>query len=211
MRANGKYFTCTICKKLHYRRPSEFNNRATKFCSLKCYWKYRDGKILNNCVVCNQLIVDYKSNKRITCSRLCSNVYRSKIFKGRIITWGDKISKALKGKPNLKLRGRKHTLQHRIKVGLAHKGEKCTFWKGGISKQNETERHNEMKSIMYKDWRNAIFKRDNYTCIWCGYKGKQLRADHIKEWSKYPQLRYKIDNGRTLCNKCHIKRHSKAY
>jgi 5-methylcytosine-specific restriction endonuclease McrA len=51
-----------------------------------------------------------------------------------------------------------------------------------------------------------VFERDNYKCIWCGdSRGGNLEADHIKPWSKYPEFRYKVSNGRTLCKKCHKK------
>ena len=57
----------------------------------------------------------------------------------------------------------------------------------------------------YKLWRKAVFERDNYTCIWCGYKGNKLQADHIKPFADYPELRFAIDNGRALCVDCHKK------
>lgn len=58
----------------------------------------------------------------------------------------------------------------------------------------------------YKLWRQAVFERDNYSCVWCGDKqGNNLEADHIKPFSLFPELRFAIDNGRTLCKPCHRK------
>ena len=56
----------------------------------------------------------------------------------------------------------------------------------------------------YRQWRNDVFKRDNFTCIWCGdSKRSNLQADHIKQWVKYPELRFELSNGQTLCKECH--------
>lgn len=60
----------------------------------------------------------------------------------------------------------------------------------------------------YELWRKTIFERDKYTCQSCGAKG-QIEAHHIKEWAKYPMLRYDLDNGITLCKNCHKKTHGK--
>lgn len=100
-------------------------------------------------------------------------------------------------------KGKKQPLSMRIKTSERQKGSKSHFWKGGISKFNRTERRNLMGTLEYKLWREAIFKRDNYTCVFCGVKGVTLNADHIKEWCNYPELRFAIDNGRTLCVPCH--------
>ena len=63
-------------------------------------------------------------------------------------------------------------------------------------------------SIVYQEWRNRIFQRDKYTCRWCNAhsgNGKDiyLEAHHIKSWKEYPELRFDLENGLTLCQDCH--------
>jgi len=55
----------------------------------------------------------------------------------------------------------------------------------------------------YKTWRKLVFERDDYTCQMCKKRGVVLQADHIKSWTFYPDLRYELSNGRTLCVDCH--------
>ena len=54
---------------------------------------------------------------------------------------------------------------------------------------------------LYKQWRKNIYSRDHYKCQWpnCTFKQK-LNAHHIKTWANYPNLRYDINNGITLCS-----------
>lgn len=61
------------------------------------------------------------------------------------------------------------------------------------------------KNPEYYAWRKAVYKRDNYTCVECGECDGELHAHHIKSWADYPELRYDIDNGQTLCEDCHKK------
>jgi len=79
-------------------------------------------------------------------------------------------------------------------------GPKNHAWKGGATPINEKIR----KSLEYKLWRRAVFERDNYTCVWCGGESHgNINADHIKPFAYFPELRFAIDNGRTLCVPCH--------
>lgn len=55
------------------------------------------------------------------------------------------------------------------------------------------------------EWRKAVFERDNYTCKECEVRGGYLEADHIKPWAFFPDLRFELSNGRTLCRPCHDK------
>lgn len=67
----------------------------------------------------------------------------------------------------------------------------------------------DRRSGRYARWRKSVYERDNYTCRMCGKHGEELNAHHIKPWIKYPEFRFDIDNGITLCRKCHTKIHSK--
>ncbi len=82
------------------------------------------------------------------------------------------------------------------------RGERHWNWQGGKTQELRSLRN----SLEYKLWRKAVFERDHYICIWCGDgSGGNLHADHIKPFALFPELRFAIDNGRTLCVPCHKK------
>lgn len=78
-------------------------------------------------------------------------------------------------------------------------GEENPSWKGGITPINALIR----SSTAMNEWRKAVFERDNWTCQVCKVRGGKLHADHIKEFSNYPELRLELSNGRALCVECH--------
>ena len=82
------------------------------------------------------------------------------------------------------------------------RGKNHWHWMGGITPESEKIR----KSIEYRIWREAVFQRDNWTCQDCGKRGTYLHAHHIKPFARFPELRLALDNGRTLCIKCHDKK-----
>ena len=109
--------------------------------------------------------------------------------------------------------GKKHSPEQNERQSAENKRRVAlgihNLWKGGITSKNLIIR----MSLEYKLWRTAVFERDNFTCIWCGLKGRtkkdsngnwiDIHADHIKPFAQYPELRFAIDNGRTLCVPCH--------
>ena len=120
-------------------------------------------------------------NRHIYCSREC---YVGSM-KGRDPFTGDTRNKIAwnKGKSLMHLRG-----------------ENSASWKGGTYRE---ERHTAMGRVEYKNWRDLVFRQDNFTCQMCDQRGGCLHADHIKSWIDYPQFRYVVSNGRTLCRACH--------
>jgi hypothetical protein len=80
-----------------------------------------------------------------------------------------------------------------------YRGENSAFWEGGKTPLHKRIR----KSAEYRLWRISVLERDGYICVWCGQKGGNLEVDHIKPFAFFPELRFAIDNGRTLCKPCH--------
>jgi len=73
-------------------------------------------------------------------------------------------------------------------------------WNGGTS----NERHKWYSRYEYKDWRDAVFERDGYTCQMCNKPSSgDIEAHHIYPWRDYPSKRFDSDNGITLCQGCH--------
>lgn len=104
-------------------------------------------------------------------------------------------------------KGSKLSEEQRKKMSIYLKGinsgGKQWNWKGGISEKNKLIR----ASFEYKQWREAVFKRDNWTCQKYGIKGGILHPHHIKNFSEYPELRFEINNGITLSKNAHNEFH----
>ena len=125
----------------------------------------------------------------------------SKSMKGNTYALGNKLSEEVRKKMSESRKGRKHTVESKRKLSEAHKGKKCNFWKGGVTPVNKLIR----RSIEYRLWREAVFARDNWTCQECKIRGGELHPHHLKSFALFPELRFAIDNGQTLCAQCHRK------
>lgn len=133
-------------------------------------------------------------------------VYLSRIKKTKNSGNYCSISCSLVGTTRAK--GHKVSQEAREKISKntpKYSGAKHWNWKGGISAINDLLR----KSLSYKNWRDSVYKRDRWTCRVCKEhcQKSNIVAHHIKEFSSYPELRYEVDNGVTLCRKCHINIH----
>ena len=60
----------------------------------------------------------------------------------------------------------------------------------------------------YRQWRIAVLLRDNRTCQVCGEKKKSRHAHHLNHSTFFPDQKFDVDNGITLCQKCHSHFHN---
>ncbi len=72
----------------------------------------------------------------------------------------------------------------------------------------DDQRHQTRNEVEVREWRKAVFLRDDYTCQVCGAIGVKINAHHLESWAKAPSLRYEVNNGVTLCASHHDDFHT---
>lgn len=80
------------------------------------------------------------------------------------------------------------------------KGPDNPNWRGGKPKRIHSSLH-------HREFRKAVFERDNYTCQKCLRRGVNIHAHHIIPVSVDKTKIRDIDNGITLCHNCHWDTH----
>lgn len=173
---------CLFCYKSLVRKEGEIANnwRARKYCDIEC-WYSRNTNQVKSCEYCSNIIElkrrlgPSRFNNRRFCSIRC------------VVDWRE--SEYDNGK------------QRVPSTHIFPKGSDNPNWNGGST----TEAQKIRKGARYKNWRKQIFKRDDYTCQICLKRGGDIEADHIKQFAYHPELRFDVNNGRTLCKKCHRK------
>ena len=115
-------------------------------------------------------------------------------------------------------------LTHRLQKGIIpwNKGKKTgqITWNKGLKGYNSGEKHpqwiedrtkvkldTERGGPLHKQWSRKVKERDGYKCKMSNdnCEGK-IVAHHILLWSKFPELRYEVNNGITLCHFHHPRK-----
>ena len=60
----------------------------------------------------------------------------------------------------------------------------------------------------HRTWRQAVLIRDKTTCQRCGVSNVEMHVHHIKSYKDFPDLRFDVANGITLCHRCHWAEHT---
>lgn len=194
---------CVICGTEYYKPPSRA--KESKVCSRKC-WSKRLG------------ILHSKPKKRLICS-VCGKKYLQHAYRKDTSHYCSKECWSKRNPPINKIcpicnkefvayhKAKKYCSKHCANIASRdRKGELSANWKGGTS----LTRKRAVVAFALKEWRIALFIRDNHTCQQCGCR-QDLHAHHIKHFADYPEERFNVDNGITLCIDCHGKIHNKNF
>lgn len=105
--------------------------------------------------------------------------------------------------------GKKFTQDVRRKMSESRKGKytgkNSPFWIKDRTKLKKSERRD--RDVQYIYWRKEIKNRDEWKCRLSSDVCKgQLEAHHIFNWTDYPELRYVLTNGITLCHSHHPRK-----
>ncbi len=103
--------------------------------------------------------------------------------------------------------GKRHSEETKEKMRLAkakNKGWKPANW---IEDRTQLKKQNRRNDMAYTEWRKNVWLRDGFKCKIANgdCKGK-IEAHHILGWSDYPELRYQVNNGITLCHAHHPRK-----
>lgn len=196
--------TCSQCQ-LNFTVPLANKKQIT--CSVACANSRKRAGTYVVCPVCEK--PSYRSASRLNtynnyCSKSCWYSVMQPNAKQIQALHDNRLKRNYKdpvARKNMSTALKKAWAEGRLK---ARRGEDNNFWKGGIATLQNTLR----QTPEYKQWRKSVYERDNYTCQHCG-TNKDLHAHHIKTFSQYPDLRYDLDNGITVCRPCHGEIHGR--
>lgn len=216
---NRIQLVCPNCSKKFEIVKSRLNKSAVHYCSILCLSKFtakqRSLKMskrkypfrCGKCLQCGGDILaksaSFVKPNRKFCSMGCRTRYLNLTNNPMKM---EETRKKVSIINRIVLKGKKRSEETKEKNRKANLGNKSHFWKGGLTNKNRLLR-NMAKT---KDWRKAVFERDNYTCQMCGSRNGngsnvKLSAHHIKDWATNPESRWDVENGQTLCWPCHRK------
>lgn len=114
--------------------------------------------------------------------------------------------------PKSRMKGKKVSEVHKKRISEAHKGLRKPWaaLKGNLNHNWIKDRtklvKNEKKHLdgRYREWMKSVKNRDNWKCKIANINCKgRMEAHHILDWKNFPELRYEINNGITLCHAHH--------
>ena len=205
-----EYFLKYGCKVITPK--NEYKNKRTKvkaICSCGSVFKINVSQFYNGKHQCNDCVINLQSQKKSTPfeevlkfieDNNCLLITQKNEYKNSQTILKIKCSCGNIFETRFVLFKHENKRQCNICGIATRSGEFAPRWNGGATSENEKIR----KSKAYTTWRTCVYERDNYTCRRCeDNSGGNLNAHHLYNFSEYPELRFDVDNGITLCDSCH--------
>lgn len=205
---------CYCCgKELRKNESVVKKNKSGKFyCDRVCRGK-SETKILDfKCPECGKEFsrkggeVHYRSKIKF-CTVACANRYYNKSRMNRVDFTCDYCGKVYSKQPS-QVNGSKSYCSKKCKDSHHHifvGGDKSSRWNPNLT---DNDRLRLRKSPEYREWRKSVITRDGCKCLRCG-SDDRLVSHHILNHTQHLDKSLLVDNGATLCSKCHIKFHGK--
>lgn len=188
---------CKTCGKIFFVKPYIAKKGFGLFCSRKCMGIFYENKIETACATCGKMFFRKPSEPNNKyCSYQCMGSAYSNSINFSCLNCGETVTRRASKVSRSKLNFCSSKCQYEY-----NHGENNPRWQGGITPETIKQR----VSRAYYHWRKAVINRDNHTCRICHQMGGHLEAHHLYSFTKYPELRFNISNGHTLCHLCHIK------
>lgn len=93
----------------------------------------------------------------------------------------------------------------RVEASRKRQGPSHPSWRHDLTEDERARKRNVNKN---RQWRIAVYERDDYRCQVCGERGGALEAHHLDAYNKFRSKRFRVGNGTTLCESCHTAFHS---
>lgn len=207
-------FNCHYCGKEHRIRKANFNYDGNNFCTRKCKDEWQKNGLkgeenpfykMSHTPETRMKVSETKKSMNLTGEN--AHNYNTHIVK---------CSQCEKDtfKIGYLIKRSKH---HFCSVECSGKwksenqiGENNPLWNPELTDEDRIVRRHIPG---YFDFVTGVMKKDNYTCNMCGFYskwGNGLNAHHLNSYDWDKENRTNIDNGITLCKKCHTDFH-KSY
>jgi len=96
----------------------------------------------------------------------------------------------------------------KLDILVSMSGENSQNYNPNLTDEERLSRRYQLCGVNAKKWSKQTMERDNYTCQICNQHGGKLNAHHLNGWNAFPEQRFDLDNGVTLCTDCHKEFHS---
>jgi glutamate mutase epsilon subunit len=126
------------------------------------------------------------------------NDVRNKMIKKALINWQKDGYREAHSGENAPMYNKRHTDEAKLKTKIAMTGENNPCWNGGISKLPYSQDWTE-------DLKDAIRKRDGYSCRLCSIHQKELEEKIHVHHVDYDKKNCNPENLISLCRSCHMK------